>query len=282
MKSPDLQLCYRIAKMVLLENKSHKEVAQALKLTRRAVSESLDDARDAQLIKVLPPPNEKLPKKLRERLGSRCPGNVVVHGDGMEGVAWAAARFFEDNAADGDCLVLDGGQTISRMIKSLQADRFKSIQTCPLVADLPIIPDSAYSAAQRVREKYSTCTPEVGPPHWLGRPKLEKIHADAKKFARDAKWVFLGTGPFKKSFTAYEILDSIGLEPERIVERVPDIVGMVGYLAVARNGRVEKLDDDLIRSLGDEEIRDKSRRKDHIVVLLADGAELLDPVLAVL
>jgi DNA-binding transcriptional regulator LsrR (DeoR family) len=208
---------------------------------------------------------------------------VLVAGEGRRGVGAAAARLYEESAAPQDTVVLDGGWTVAEFVNSLQVGLLESPKIAPLCADPSSYPISAYELMAVMAQKYDSAEC-YRLPHHHG-PSLRGLRAEVCRRARQARFIFLGAGPWQPGFTAFDFVTFLGLSQAALARRHPGIVALCGYCAVNAEGRLIRLkqvEERMPRALTCKEIRARVGAADCTVALLVAGKEKLEPLIATL
>src|SRR5205823_3469598 len=100
-----------------------------------------------------------------------------------------------------------------------------------------------------------------------------------------ADFLFLGTGPWRKGFTALDFVTHLGLDRSDFLAKHRSIVAMCGYLGLSRDGQqipLEELEKIMPRSLTFEEMQTLAASGGCRAVLLAATRNKLDPVICVI
>lgn len=276
-------VCHHLS---LDEPHSQKEIARELNLHESKVSRLAKQARAQRFLRSVfaPPIDQRLQDQLRRSLLPRGVRKVLV-AETAEAVGHTAARWFEKHARSGQGVVLDGGKTVGSFVESLARNVFENMEIVPICADPASYEASAYELMTRMAMKYPVKVKCQKLPFWRSR-HLRSIHEQVRKRARRARFVFLGTGPWKDPFTALRFVEHLGLN-HRTLERKYQarVCAAVGYCAVSSDGRhvpIKEIDERLPRSLEFGDLRRLAGGTRCNCVLLASGAEKCQAILAVL
>lgn len=276
----------KACELYYVEHLSQKEIAKQLKISPASVSRLLRYGRDVGLVRVsiCPPNHLQRARQLRTMLGKYGVRDIVVAGTARKHVGCAAAAYFETHGASGDIVVLDGGLTVGAFVDAFPTGVFRAMTLVPICADPPGYDASACELAARLSTKFSEPT-RKSIPQYRGRERLDKIYSEVVAIAHAARFVFLGTGPWRPGFTAMEFIEYLGLDPRKVRQRKRHIVALCGYCAIDRDGRhvpLKPVDEKMPRSLQFEDLRALAQSDKCWVILLAHSDEKRDAVLSVM
>jgi DNA-binding transcriptional regulator LsrR (DeoR family) len=222
----------------------------------------------------LPPPHLALQSELQSRLLQHGMREVVVC---RASVPQRTARYFEDGIQDKDTVVVDGGVTIRKFVRSLSEPLVRDLNIMPVCADPPSYEYSAYETVVTMAVKCQSLETRTHIPspgdtasaaHWR---RLRRI-------ALRARYVFLGTGPWQAGYTALEFVRHFGHDPRAFRARYPNVKSTCGYFALDEKGQHVPLPDiDCVvgRALLFEDLqRLASGRKCHAVLVAGSRSKV--------
>ena len=231
------KLLIEIADAHYTMGKSQKQIAKERGVHASTVSRWIQDAHDLGIVHIslCPPTNETLRSSLLENLYRQGVDEILVCSKGRSQVAQATARYFESIAVSGSTVVLDGGKTVEIIVDSLRQNLFQKMTIIPIAGDPPSYDVSAYELSSRMARKYpieSTCKK---PPVWK-EPNLDPMHNAVCDAARNANFILLGAGPWKKDYTALEFVQHLGVTTKDAERDNSKAAAVVGYLVLDKNG----------------------------------------------
>jgi DNA-binding transcriptional regulator LsrR (DeoR family) len=262
-----------------------QDIAKELKCSAATVGREINFALERKYVRItLHPPFElSIGQELEWLLEPRGIRHVIVTNGSARDVGHAAARFFEEAAHDHATIVLDGGHTVSHFVESLAGGDFEGFRIIPVASDPPSYEVSAYELMTRMAVKYRGARCEKLP--YLRGEVLDKSRERIIEEARNADFVFLGTGSLEPGNTALEFVVHLGLSPAEVHAAHPNVECMCGYLAIDECGQsvalAPALASRLQRALEFEDLIELAR-SDCRVVLLASSEKKIQAVVTVL
>jgi DNA-binding transcriptional regulator LsrR (DeoR family) len=267
------------------EGLSKLEIARILGVSPATVTRRDKEARARRLIRTVyaPPPCVSLERELFRTLGPWGIQGVLVCEGGRAAVGSRAAKAFEDTSRNGQTVVLDGGRTVAGFVESLTDGLRERMRIIPLVADPASYDSSSYELMTRMAIKYRAAVWCGKLPYWKS-PALRPIHDQIHRAALQANFIVLGAGPWRRSFTALQFVEHLGLETDRLLLRYRGkVCAVVGYCGLREDGshrRIPEVYRRLQRSLDYSELKRLAASSRCTSMLLAATRDKLDPVLA--
>ncbi len=273
-----LEVCHLLYNQSL----SGSQVAATLGLTPASVTRLKQDAERLGLVRtvVVPPRCVAIESELKLLLRASRIRDVVVC---LGNVGDAAARYVESASIDSATFVLDAGNTIAELVESLDISQLRITTAIPLAADPPSYPVSAYENTIRLATRCRSVRP-LKLPYYRTRPLRDQLH-QVQTAAKNASVVALGVGPWKTGYTALEFVKHIGLSPQTLLRRYPQIRAAVGYCAVDHKGRhvaLPEISSRMQRSLSFAQMKSLANSEKCISLLVAGGQDKAEAVLAAL
>lgn len=270
-------LALEAARMYYQLNLNQKTIANQMQVSPATVSRLLGVARTAGLVRIqlFPPPNIELAEKLQQHLLRFGIQKVHVAPPSREAVSQLAARDFESRIRENSRIVLDGGLTVAGFVRALEIAFCNRATIIPLCADPPSYDVSAYELMTLMASKcvQANCKKI---PYKTGK-FLDPIHKKVQQEALQADYVFLGVGPWEKSFTALENVRHLNIDPEALQRQYPGVIAVCGYCALDERGElvtIPELDTEMPRALGFEQLKTLALGKTELVVLAASATKL--------
>lgn len=247
-----------------------REAANEMGTSLATASRLKREAEDLGILrtKYYPPAIAVLEQRLQEQLQQFGIREVLVC---ATSVPQMAARYFEETVHAGDLVILDGGGTVREFVYSLSSEGTRDLRVMPICADPPSYAVSAYELSVVMAVKYHSLSHRIKIPYSLS-PNLKKERSNVEKIAGKANFVFLGVGPWKRTFTASEFVHHFGYDPDVLRRRYNSVKAVCGYFAIDGAGShvvLEGIDDVLPRALPFAGLQKLAASKSSRVVLLA-------------
>lgn len=194
-----------------------------------------------------------------------------VVGDDTTTVGGLAADYFASNARNGDVVVIDGGRTVRSFVDAVTPIPFDRTTIVPMCADPPSYEASSYEAMTLMADRLQSHCEKL--PFHRGAI-LSDAYSRVRAVAQQARFVFIGFGPWTTEFMALSLAAQLGLEPEAFRSQYPEVAATSAYFALDQNSRLlqlPELEARLPRSLMFDEMQALALKESCHVVLIGSG-----------
>jgi DNA-binding transcriptional regulator LsrR (DeoR family) len=297
--SAELRQVVRCLELYYRQQRSQKEIAQALGVSAATVSRLLRRAFDEGLVRVELdlPRTPRLEAQLVQRWGLRDAVVVTTGGRGdiREEIGLAAAAYFEKIAANGMRVGLSCGFTLYQMVRRLRDRRFRDLVLYPLSGEstLRLVDISPNTLVGMMAARYRPHVTAYALPvqHLASLREIERARRRLVRdpeirriyeAAQDVDIALVGIGTIAEQTPGFcALAESYGVSVKRL--RQLGVVGEINYQPFTAEGKI--VDEPELRALmrrvlavEAERLHALARRHDRHVIALGGGRPKIDAI----